>query len=419
MAVRFVVLVLLIVAGLIGRVETQTSAIIFWTDVRQQIDGFGAASYANQFPNDVMANADLLFSTSLGVGLSLMRMGLPHNPDTGGRPYKDREIAQLAQARGALIWASNFYPPAAWKTNNDPKNGGHLIVARYQDYADLLADEIQALKRDWNIDLYALSVQNEPDNAPPWGSCLFTGAEFKAFVPFLYNELRSRNLTTKIILGESISWRFTRVDETMADPKTRAMIDILAAHPYSKPDGWANPYKGVRPIWQTEHSIGADDAHGMSTAMTQAVEIHNFLVQSEIQAWHAWNLGVIMGGKRLYTLGNWSKFVRPGWMRIGASNAGTALISAYKHPSTGQFAVVAVNTGSAQSQTVTLKGFNPASVTPWVTSATLDLARQASVSVSGGAFTFTLPASSVTTFVGTATGGQPVAPTNLRIIGAR
>jgi O-glycosyl hydrolase len=39
-------------------------------------------------------------------------------------------------------------------------------------------------------------------------------------------------------------------------------------------------------------------------------------------------------------------------------------------------------------------------VVPWVTSASLDLAQQPSITVGGSAFVATLPAASVTTFVG-------------------
>jgi O-glycosyl hydrolase len=411
----FVIGVVMLAMTVVLRLGAQGTVVVDWTDVRQRIDGFGASSYANQFPDAVIANADLLFDKDRGVGLSLMRMGLPHNPDTGGRPYKDREIAKLAQARGATVWASNFYPPAIWKDTGLATNGGHLLVARYPDYADLLADEVETLKTVDGVTIYALSIQNEPDNAPPWGSCLFSAAEFKAFVPHVFNELKRRGLPTKIILGEQTSWRFTRVADTMNDPTTAAMIAILAAHPYAKPDGWASPYKGVRPIWQTEHSIGQDDAHGMSTALTQATEIHNFMVQSEIQAWHAWNLGVIMGGKRLYTLGHWSKFVRPGFVRIGTTSTGPVLVSAYKDATDGRFAVVAVNSGSATTVAVQFAGISPTSVTPWVTSATLNMAPQATIDVTGGRFTYAFAANSVVTFVG----GRPVAmtpPANLRII---
>ena len=102
-------------------------------------------------------------------------------------------------------------------------------------------------------------------------------------------------------------------------------------------------------------------------------------------------------------MGNFSKFVRPGYVRIGttASPVGGVSISAYKDPSTGKFAIVAINhNGSNVVLNFKLNGFTASSVTPWVTSSSLNLAQQTSITVGGSAFTATLPASSVTTFVG-------------------
>jgi glucuronoarabinoxylan endo-1,4-beta-xylanase len=397
------------------------TAVIEWGDVRQRIDGFGASSYANLDPGAVIRNADLLFDKDRGVGLSLDRMGLPWNPDTGGRPYRCPEIAQLAQARGATVWASNFYPPPQWKSNGKATNGGQLLPDRYDDYANLIADAVLQMKSRYGVDVYAVSIQNEPDYAAPWGSSTWNADQLHAFVPILANTFSRKGVTSKIMLPEMSRWRFTLADKTMRDPATARFVGILAAHPYGMPDGWSSPYAGERPVWQTEHSIGDDDDHGMNTALRQAVEIHNFMTRSEANAWHAWNLGVIMGGKRLYTLGNWSKFVRPGYSRIGASDAGDVNVSAYKNASTGQFVIVAVNREGAQTKTFGLQGFSATSVTPWVTSASLNLAPQPGVPVNGGSFTFTLAASSVTTFVGTASGSpqsgvRPPAPTGLRII---
>jgi O-glycosyl hydrolase len=47
-----------------------------------------------------------------------------------------------------------------------------------------------------------------------------------------------------------------------------------------------------------------------------------------------------------------------------------------------------------------LSGFTANTVVPWVTSASLNLAQQPSITVGGSAFVATLPAASVTTFVG-------------------
>ena len=51
-------------------------------------------------------------------------------------------------------------------------------------------------------------------------------------------------------------------------------------------------------------------------------------------------------------------------------------------------------------QTFNLTHFTAASVTPWITSATLSLAPQAPVNVTNSSFTYEVPAMSVVTFVG-------------------
>jgi glucuronoarabinoxylan endo-1,4-beta-xylanase len=107
--------------------------------------------------------------------------------------------------------------------------------------------------------------------------------------------------------------------------------------------------------------------------------------------------------KRLYTIGQFARFVRPGWQRFSASAnpVSGVYVTAYKDPATGDFAIVALNNGSSgQSITYTLKGFAPGSVTPYTTSATQNLAAGSAISVSGSSFTHNLAANSITTFVG-------------------
>ena len=118
--------------------------------------------------------------------------------------------------------------------------------------------------------------------------------------------------------------------------------------------------------------------------------------------------------KRFYAVGNWSRFVRPGWLEISAtSNPQTNVyVTAFKNTSTGAFAIVAVNaviptgsTAAAKSQTFNLSNLSTTTVTPWITDGTRNLIQQSAVSVSANSFSYTLPADSVTTFVGTASSG--------------
>ena len=77
------------------------------------------------------------------------------------------------------------------------------------------------------------------------------------------------------------------------------------------------------------------------------------------------------------------------------------LVTAFKG-SDGTVVVVAINKGAAAA-TVPIAiagGTAPASMTPWVTSSSDNLAAKTAVAVSGGSFTASLASKTVTTFVG-------------------
>ncbi|MBN1575607.1 MAG: hypothetical protein JW913_03590 [Chitinispirillaceae bacterium] len=105
---------------------------------------------------------------------------------------------------------------------------------------------------------------------------------------------------------------------------------------------------------------------------------------------------------RHWTFGNYSKFVRPGYKRVDITGTipKDILLSAYKGDD-GTVVVVAINKGSAATVPITIAGGTaPASLTPWVTSASDNLKSKTAVAVSGGILTAELGSKSVTTFVG-------------------
>jgi hypothetical protein len=114
--------------------------------------------------------------------------------------------------------------------------------------------------------------------------------------------------------------------------------------------------------------------------------------------------------KRAYVFGQYSAFVRPGFFRIDTTHipqSGVA-VSAYQDTGSGKIAIVATNyTAGALTQGFSvINGPSFSSVTPFVTSPSLSIAAQSAVSVSGNFFSYSLPAQSVTTFVGTSAGGS-------------
>jgi glucuronoarabinoxylan endo-1,4-beta-xylanase len=205
-------------------------------------------------------------------------------------------------------------------------------------------------------------------------------------------------------------------------------FDIFGVHEYDSQIGYAWPADvngGVRnkEVWQTEMSgVRYWPEEGPTTHIANGLAvagwIHSALTVGEASAWLYWwyeayyqddneGLALIQGSstiaKRYFTLGNYSKFVRPGYVAVevtGNSNS-NVLISGYKGTD-GTVVVVAINKSNAA---VTLPiaitgGTAPAMMTPTVTSSSDNLVGKTAVPVTGGSFSAVLGAQSVTTFVG-------------------
>lgn len=394
--------------------------VIDWSDVHQEIDGFGASSAWRS--SWTPAEADMLFSTNSGAGLSLLRTRITPTAGTW-----ESSIMQMARDRGARVWSTPWTPPVAYKDSGQEYGGNFVTsVANYTDYAQDLADYVLDMKTTYNVDLYAISVQNEPDfNTTNYESCVWTAAQIRDFVPYLHAALEANGVgATKIMIPESIHWANSNLYTTaMNDTNVAAKVGIIGNHNY---DGIAGgPPTGTpeaipsygKSLWETEVSNLTDDDPSIEDGVYWAGRIHLFMTVAQANAWHYWWLipGLIDGmgnpAKRMYTIGNFSRFVRPGYHRIGASNTGSSLISAYRNDTNGQFAIVAINPyTSAVTQTFEVAGADIGTVTPWVTSLTLSLASGAAIPVSGSAFTNTIPAMSVVTYVGQANMAPPPDP---------
>lgn len=391
----------------VGAAAAPTNCVVNWNDVHQRIDGFGASSAWDG--TWTTAQADMFFSTNTGIGLSLLRNRIA--PD--GTSW-ETDLMQMARDRGARIWSTPWSPPAAFKDSGSV-NGGNFLSASNQAYATQLANYVLNMKTNYGVDLYAISVQNEPDqNTTNYESCIWSGQQIHDFVPYLYNALSNNGVaSTKILLAEYSGWNFGITANTMGDPATANLVGILAAHDYDL--GVAPENTAGKPLWETEVSTFDNFDGSIANGIFWANEIHSFLTLAQVNAWHFWwlipyatdneSLTDQNGNpaKRMYVLGNFSRFIRPGYYRIGVANNAVASVSAYKDPASGCYAIVAINPGPADLlQTFNLSGFISTSVTPWITSDSLSLASQPSVGITNATFAYTLPAMSVVTFVGQA-----------------
>ncbi|MYT05378.1 MULTISPECIES: glycoside hydrolase family 30 beta sandwich domain-containing protein [Streptomyces] len=105
--------------------------------------------------------------------------------------------------------------------------------------------------------------------------------------------------------------------------------------------------------------------------------------------------------KRLWAMANYSRFIRPGAIRVGATTPDSALkLSAFRNTD-GTVTVVALNTATEADQAgLSLRntGITSGTATPYLTNGSNSTARQASVPVTAGSLTATVPARSLVTY---------------------
>ena len=410
-------LLALAVSSLSGRAQTCT---VNWTNVHQRIDGFGGGVvFLNPGSLDPVSDANMntLFGSANAnqLGLSILRVRI--SPD--GNWSAALSDGKKAVALGARILATPWSPPASMKSNNNTI-GGSLLAAQFANYANYL-NGFAAYMATNRAALAAISVQNEPDITVTYESCSWTATQLQDF--FRTNAAAITN--APVMMPESFQFNLAMSDPTLDDAIAVTNVDIVGGHLYGNGDAgitivdYPKAHNKGKPTWMTEFLVN-DQTWG--TAITTAQQIHRCLTDGNMSAYIWWKcLGDINGlvnaagtpQKRGFVMAQFSRFVRTNFYRIGASNTGTALISAYNDTNSGNFAIVAVNTNNTSiNQTFNLTNFSATSVTPWMTTSNLSLASQTPVTVSGSSFTYTLPALSVVTFVGQSVASAPnTAPT--------
>jgi glucuronoarabinoxylan endo-1,4-beta-xylanase len=386
--------------------------------VHQHISGFGAST-AWLGTTMSSSDADLAFSTTSGAGLSLDRVRI--NYQGNGTSAPETATALLAQARGAKVWATPWTPPTADKSNNNAVEG---TLTNASAYATFLVNYAAAMKSA-GVNLYAISAQNEPDANVTYESCVYTPASMATFVGSTLGPAFAGS-SVKVMAPESQNFCSTGFPAFASALQNNASawsaVSIIATHEYGCTPAlsFAAAASAGKEYWETEVYDTADAAEDttMKSGLWVASTMYDALANASMNAWHYWWFYPAGSGdnqalwdyatkkptKRLWVMGNFSRFVRPGFYRVdvtGTRPSGVSVI-AFQNPNDATVAIVAINTNTS-STTIPLfvAGTQwPAQVVPWVTSSSSDLVAQTTITVSGANFSATLAAQSVTTFVG-------------------
>ena len=414
----------------------------------QVIQGFGASSYsesistaeATNFFTD-QSNAALGSQNGNSIGLSILRLSIDESGNFGTEGNDAK--ASVAINPNLEVFASSWSPPAADKacncvngpgsgqaantnTNFAPAAGSTNVPSNLPAFATYQAGFAQTMKNTYGVDLYAISPQNEPDWNTTYDSCLWTPAQFDTYVPLLSNALKNVGMgSVKIMMPESFSDNLAGSATTMADSNAAPLVSIVGMHLYGGgPNAIPASYSTVAGHaiqgWVTEISEHSSSGTPFSDTMYYAQQVHKCIVDTGFNAYCYWWLvnlnsddeGLYTSGaaptSTYYMMGNWAKFIRPGYMRVSCTEnpATNVQVSAYTGTATeggssvNRVVIVAINSsGSSVSQTFNYADQTVTQAYPWITSASQNFVAQAVQAVSGNQFTYTLPANSITTFV--------------------
>src|SRR5581483_2422226 len=232
----------------VGTASAQTSAPINFATIYQTIRGYGTSTAWQPVLNSTQANN--LFGTGPGqVGLTILRSRIDPSSTTGGSNWAtERANAQQAQTINSqvIVFATPWTPPAVWKTNGSVDDGS-LITSDYDNFANYLNAFI-AYEKAGGVNLYAISVQNEPDFLPSYESCGYSGAQLDAFVA-----REGGRINTRLMMPESDTFNTAESDPTLNDPDAVGYVSIVAGHTYgTRPFYYTNAKNHGKDVWMTE-----------------------------------------------------------------------------------------------------------------------------------------------------------------------
>ena len=365
------------------------------TDLKQTITGFGGA-HSPEWGVELTADQiDKIFGNEPGqIGLTILRVPVP--VDSTQFPI-ELPGAVRATANGAIVLASPWSPPAYMKTNQSTIQG-KLDPAFYDEFA-LYLDSFATYMADNGAPLYAVSLQNEPDWLPTYTSCGWDPVDFVNFL----TQSGDKITTTRVLGCESLNFNHDYTDPILNSLEAEPHIDIIGGHLYG---GGIADYPLAREkgkeVWMTEHYINGTS---YTSDIAAAKEIHDCMNVNfnAYVYWYAINeTGFIsVGGdilKRGYMMSQYTKFVRPGSVRVGVTTGAISNVDVTAFVNDTNLVIVALNRNDTEvSVDFEILNSTDHTYTKFVTSQSKDVSNDSLVSSSGGSLTVLLDATSLTT----------------------
>jgi O-glycosyl hydrolase len=292
-----------------------------------------------------------------------------------------------------------------------------------QAYADYLVQYLSYYAAA-GINVTHVGFVNEPELHERYASMISNSTQSADFLRVLAPTLKAAGLDTKITCCDAAGWKSqARMLAGIQAAGAESLIGVVTSHGYSSPlNGTLNT---TLPVWQTEwsdlHGNWTDDWYFNHTAgegLTWAVTIQKAFTESNISAFIYWQGAEMTGkntalirlagdsyevSKRLWAMAQFSRFVRPGAVRIDAEGGNEEVhVSAFTN-SDGVVTVQVINnsTNATDIELIFDVGKVPASLKSFLSDNENDLTYLGQVTTgNNGTWESTLPARSMLSFVG-------------------
>ncbi len=286
-------------------------------------------------------------------------------------------IKEAMKVKGSKIkfLASPWSPPYWMKTNGEMNHGGKLKDEYRYSWAKYFAKYIRAYKEE-GIDIWGISVQNEPDAIQTWDSCIYSHEEERDFVrdylgPVLAEEgLENINI---IVWDHNTDQVYDRAKVILEDKECAKYVWGVGFHWYSG-DQFENLAKthAEFPDKKLLFTEGCQEGgvHLDSWAVGERYG-HNMIndFNNWTVGWIDWNMMLNQTGgpnhvgnycdapiiantdtdeiyyeNSYYYIGHFSKYIEAGAVRIGcnSNDCGKLEATAFKNPD-GSLVVIVMN----------------------------------------------------------------------------
>ena len=288
-------------------------------------------------------------------------------------------------------------PPVWMKTNKSefPFDGeswignNHIDPSYYDEFAEFLVEVVKMIREKAGVELYAISIQNEPQFNEPYPSTQIMAPEFVDILNVAGPKFEAEGLNTKILMSEDVhmyGWLTDRVNAVNNDATARDYMGVIGFHAYTAngiDNGFADKYAyenlqklfqktEATDLWMTESSGWVDAWEGewglswngkpqfMEGAFGVAGGYFMIFKYAQANGWADLNSTQFLGpNQHLQAVTkHYTWFTNPGDVMIETFSGDEEILSVgFKNRSTDAIAVTIINT-AFEPRVVHLEGVN-------------------------------------------------------------